>query len=244
MTSRATLAPWIWASLLWLVTGGGAAAPVVRAAHDDWRDVTCGNGHYRYILFSPMRHAPVPAIVLLHGAGGEPRSMVDAWKDLAGREGVALIAPVLPMAAAFEAVAPPVFRCMVEDAGRSVALDPRRIYVFGHSMGGYLAYDAAMLQSRYFAAVAVHAMGIAPDWDWIVDSAARRTPVAIYIGDRDPLVGLENVRRTRDLLLARRFPVHYVELPNHDHDYWALSGTINADAWDFLKRQSLPERLH
>ena len=60
------------------------------------------------------------------------------------------------------------FKCVVEDAGRQVAIDRRRVYVFGHSMGGYLAYDAATLDSEYFAAVAVHAMGIAEEYVSIV----------------------------------------------------------------------------
>ncbi len=109
-------------------------------------------------------------------------------------------------------------------------------------MGGYLAYDAGMLESRYFAAIAVVAMDISPGSDWIVDSATRKTPVAIYVGDRDPLVSLERVRRTRDLLRARGFEVHYLELPGRDHDYFESADFVNPDAWAFLKGQVLPPR--
>lgn len=216
----------------------GARAPA--RADLGWRDVACAGGHYRYLLYSPGRHWAVPAVVLLNGAGGAPEPMIAAWRDLAQREGIALLAPELPMVASFETVAPAVFRCEVEDAGHVIPLDRSRIYVFGYSMGGYLAYDAGMLESRFFAAIAVCAMAIAPEYERIVDSAARHTPVAIYIGDRDPLVSLQRVARTRDLLQARGFPVHYVELPGHDHDYFAATDFINADAWAFLRRQALP----
>jgi hypothetical protein len=47
------------------------------------------------------------------------------------------------------------------------------------------------------------------------------------------------VHRTRDLLLKSGFPVHYVELRNHDHNDCALADEINADAWKFFKENSL-----
>jgi poly(3-hydroxybutyrate) depolymerase len=90
--------------------------------------------------------------------------MLEAWKSLAKKEGITLIAPALPRVAAFEEVAPEVFRCIVEDAKKITPLDPQRIYIFGHSMGGYPGYDRAMLQSNYFAAAAIHAMGISEDY--------------------------------------------------------------------------------
>ena len=52
-------------------------------------------------------------------------------------------------------------------------------------MGGYLAYDGAMFESKYFAAIAVHAMRIADDYTWILSRAERKTPISIYIGDHD-----------------------------------------------------------
>jgi len=166
--------------------------------------------------------------------------MLEAWKDLAKKERITLIVPALPRVAAFEELAPQVFRCMVEDAKKSVLLDPRRIYIFGHSMGGYLGYDAAMLQSNYFAAAAIHAMGISEEYYGIVGRAERKIPVAIYIGDSERPDLYEITRKTRDLLRKENFPVHYVELRDHDHNYYALSDHINEDAWNFLKDKSLP----
>lgn len=177
----------------------------------------------------------MPAVLLLHGAGDSPEPMLEAWRKLATAEGIVLIAPALPRDERFEPMAPAVFECVVEDAKKAAAIDPARVYLFGNSMGGYLTYDAAMLRSEYFAAAAVHAMQISPEYDWIVGRAGRKMGIAIYIGDRDPLVPLAGVRRTRDLLKGKGFDVHYVELRGHDHDYYAVNDTVNRDVWAFFR---------
>ena len=170
-----------------LFTAGLFVSSAVSAATKDVspKSVSCGNFQYHYLLYAPPRTGASPAILILHGAGDQPAPMLEAWKSLAKKEGTALIVPQLPMTPAFEEVAPQVFRCMVEDAKKSVLLDPQRIYIFGHSMGGYLAYDAAMLQSSYFAAAAIHAMGISENYYWIVAKAERKMPIAIYVGDSE-----------------------------------------------------------
>jgi dienelactone hydrolase len=211
------------------------AAPAVQS-----RTLRCGDAQYQYLLFSPASKQPLPAILLLHGAGDHPPNFIDAWKRFAAQKHIVLIAPELPRTFAFEAAAPAMFKCVVEDAKLQTSIDPRRVYVFGHSMGGYLAYDAATFDSEYFAAVAVHAMGIAEEYASIVDKAKRKTPIAIYIGDRDELVPITRVQRTRDLLRKAGFPVHYVELRDHDHNYYDLAGQINDDAWNFLSQYQLP----
>ena len=217
------------------------AMPVCLAASDlHSRTLRCGDAEYQYLLFSPASKEPLPAILLLHGAGDHPPNMIDAWKSFAGHKRIVLVAPELPRTFPSEAAAPAMFKCVVEDAKLQTAIDPRRVYVFGHSMGGYLAYDAAMFDSEYFAAVAVHAMGIAEEYASIVDKAKRKTPIAIYIGDQDELIPITRVQRTRDLLRKAGFPVHYVELRDHDHNYYDLAGQINADAWEFLSQYRLP----
>jgi dienelactone hydrolase len=178
--------------------------------------------------------------MLLHGAGDRAGNMVDAWKRFAEKQKIVLLAPELPRDPKFEDAAPRVFRCVVEDARHFVGIDAQRVDLFGNSMGGYLAFDGAMFESQYFAAVAVHANRIAEDYVGIVDRAQCKTPIAIYIGDRDQFFSVESVRKTRDLLVKSGFPVHYVELPNHDHNYYARADEINADAWKFLKENRLP----
>ena len=205
------------------------------------RSVRCGAIEQVYLYYSPEKTATLPAIVLLHGAGDRAANMIDAWKKFAQKQKIALMAPELPRDPKFEDAAPQVFRCVVEDAKNVIGIEPQRVYLFGNSMGGYLAYDGAMFESKYFAAIAVHAMRIADDYEWIVTRAQRKTPIAIYIGDHDQFFSQDSVRKTRDLLKKAGFPVHYVELDNHDHNYYARADEINADAWKFLRENRLPE---
>jgi len=209
------------------------------------RTVHCDGIKQRYLVFSPKGGAQtqdaLPVVLLLHGAGDIPENMVDAWKDFAKKNSIILLAPELPRDPKFEDAAPKVFHCVVEDARQSLAVDPTRIYIFGNSMGGYLAYDAAMFESQYFAAVAVHAMRIADDYTGIVTHALRKTPISIYIGDQDQFFKEPDVRKTRDLLRNAGFPVRYVELRGHDHNYYAISDHINQDVWKFFVENPLPK---
>lgn len=210
------------------------------------KTIHCGDIQQHYVYYLPGRNTnlvagkSLPAIVLLHGAGDRAENMIEAWSEFAEKKGIVLIAPQLPRDPKFEESAPKVFRCIVEDGRTLVGIDPARVYLFGNSMGGYLAYDGAMFESRYFAAIAVHAMRIADDYAGIVNRAVRKTPVAIYIGDRDQFFTEDSVRQTRDLLRKSGFPVRYVELRNHDHNYYAASDQINSDAWKFFEDNPLP----
>jgi hypothetical protein len=185
----------------------------------------------------PISLPPLRATAKRRIARDQPDPMLEAWKFLAKKEGITLIAPALPRIAAFG------FRCMVEDAKKIVPLDPRRIYIFGHSMGGYLGYDAAMLQSNYFAAGAVHAMGISEDYYWIVARTERKTPVAIYIGDREQPVLCDKARKTRDLLRKENFPVHYVELTDHDQQPLRAQRPYQRRRLEFPRRQKAAKSL-
>jgi predicted esterase len=217
-----------------------ALAPPPPAEAQTVRTVGCEGASYRYLFVAPKFNRPKAALLLLHGAGGHAADLFLPWKDFAATHDVVLIAPELSRDRAFETIAPAVFRCLVEDARKAAVIDPKRIFVLGHSMGGYLAYDAAMFQADYFAAVAVSAAAIDPEDDGILAKASRKIPIAIFIGDRDPLVPIASVRRTRDLLRSAGFPVEYEEIAGHDHQYELAADRINRDAWRFFEAHPLP----
>ena len=194
------------------------------------------NRRYRYELYRPSTE-PAPVILLLHGAGGAGRDMLDLWKPLARSKGIALVAPDLPRELSFEAIAPAFFRGLLD---KIPGVDKQRVYVFGDSMGGYLAYDAAMFGSDYFAGAAVYANFISPEYVGILNEAKQRIPIAIYAGAKDELIPISRVRTTRDLLESRGFPMHYLEFPRNGHDYGAVADRVNADAWAFFERIKLP----
>lgn len=204
------------------------------------RSIRLGDRNYYYRLLAEGGSEPAPVVVLLHGAGDQPEQMIEAWKGLAQEKRITLVAPALPMDPEFEAVAPAVFLKAVDDARAVTRVDSARVYLFGNSMGGYLAFDGAFLESGRFAAAAIHGMRLADEYTWVLDRATRKTPIALYIGDRDAFHSLRAVRKTRDLLVKKGFPVRYVELERHGHDYDELSERINADAWSFFTSVSLP----
>jgi poly(3-hydroxybutyrate) depolymerase len=197
---------------------------------------------YPYQVLVPDSYsaqAAGPAIVLLHGAGGNGAWSIAAWKDLAEEKGILLIAPTLPFGPQFEPLVPSLLRAIVAEAASKWKPDRNKIYLFGHSAGGILGFDAAMMDSELFAAAAIHAAMIFPSYDWIVGRARRKIPIAFYIGDHDEYFPLPGARRTRDLLVAGGFPLHYVEMPGHDHNYRAVAEQVNRDAWAFLSQYSL-----
>jgi len=227
------------ASVVLTLAAFGAGSPG-RVIAQSLRSVRCVGETRHYLLSAPPGNAAAPAILLLHGAGGHAGDLVALWSAFAASHDVVLLAPELPRVAAFEDVAPQVFRCIVEDAKTAAKIDPRRVYVFGHSMGGYLAYDAAMFESDYFAAVVAHAAGIADEYAGILARARRKIPIAILVGDQDAPGTLNAARKTRDLLTQAGFPVTFEELAGHGHNFGTYADRIIRDAWTFLEPQRLP----
>ena len=196
----------------------------------------CAGALTPYELVPSGRVGPRPSILLLHGAGGSPADVIEPWRALAAREGLVLIAPRLPRTEAFEAAAPAVFKCVQADAAKRVSIDPARQYLFGYSMGGYLAFDGALLAADTFAGAAIYANGIAEPYRGLVDRASRKLPIALYVGTLDPLLPL--ARETRELLERKGFEVHAVEYPGVDHRLGPVAAELTEDAWRFLSSSS------
>lgn len=205
--------------------------------------LTFRGSDYQYFLVAPEnsgRAQALPVLFLVHGGGGDGLDFLQFWRDFARQNRIILLAPTFRFGADLEKQVPDLFPAFVEDAKKYSRIDPLRVYLFGYSAGGYSTFDAATLDSTYFAAAAVFSGIITPDYDWIVQRARRKTPIAMYIGDHDQFFTLAEARRTRDLLLANGFPVHYLEIAHQDHNYGAISSSVNQDAWSFMSKFALP----
>jgi poly(3-hydroxybutyrate) depolymerase len=184
---------------------------------------------------------PMPLLLLLHGSGRDGTSLIDKWEKLAKREGFVLAAPdsLDPQFWVAPTDGPELLYEIVEVLASELPIDPKRVYLFGHSAGASFGLQMAVAESQYFAAAAVHAGMLHPQSYPMADMARRKIPIRIEVGDRDRFFPLARVRATRDALVEREFPVELNELPGHDHNYYAKAPRINDRCWEFLKRHSL-----
>ena len=206
------------------------------------RTMTYDGRNYPFVVYVPTTYQPsqpLPALLLVHGGGGNGPEFISYWKDFAQANGIILVAPTLDLSAEAETRVPEVFPRIMETVQTEWNVDVSRRYVFGYSAGGYFVYDAALLNANYFAGAAVFAAVIQPEYDWIVAQAQRKTGIAIYLGDHDSFFTFQQARRTRDLLLSHGMDVHYVELSETSHDYSLVAASVNADAWAYLSTRRL-----
>ena len=179
--------------------------------------------------------------MLLHGSNRDGLSLVDKWKRLADAEGVVLLAPnsVDPANWSIPKDGPDALHELIELIKTKYAINPHRVYMFGHSGGAVFALLMSLYESEYFAATAIHAGALDSRGLDTIGVAKRKTPIYIQVGTVDQSFSLFDVRRTRDALIARGFPVELTEIPGHDHWYYDLAPKINEAAWKFLQGKEL-----
>ena len=217
----------------------------VFAKDDITKELITSNGKTRaYYLYVPSTLKPgskSPLIVMLHGSGRVGMSLVEKWKDLARKEGFIIAGPDSSDPRGWNAPkdGPAFLRDLVEELKAKYPINPRRIYLFGHSAGASFALEMSLMESQYFAATAIHAGALLADDGDLLDSAKRKIPIFIQVGDSDQFFPLKVVRATRDLLNARGFSAELTEIAGHDHWYYDMAPKINLKAWEFLKKYEL-----
>lgn len=209
------------------------------------KTIQSGASLQSYVLYVPERRGEtglMPLLVVMHGAGGNGLEQVQAWLPLAAAESVILLGPNIENSArVWDQLYdhPEWIRGAIDQTAREHHVDSRRLYLWGYSAGGMFSFYLAFLESRYFAAAAVHG-GVIENFKYqMADFARRKIPLAYYIGTRDQWWSVQQTRASRDALVSRGFPVHYVELEGADHNFHARSGEITRDAWSYMSRLSL-----
>ena len=221
------------------------ATPLMAASPITKEVVGSGGRTREYFLFVPQRPGqlptPMPLVVTLHGSGHDGRILVEHWQKLADKEGIVVAGPSStdPQHWASPIDGPDFLRDVVEDVKKKAPIDTRRIYLFGHSAGAIFGLQMSLLESEYFAATAVHAGLLYPTEYNLMSFAARKIPMWITVGTNDRFFSVDEVRKTRDQLQGRGFPVELYEMPRHTHDYYGSSREINDRAWQFLSKVKL-----
>jgi poly(3-hydroxybutyrate) depolymerase len=180
-------------------------------------------------------------ILLLHGSGRDGMSQINEWKDLAAKEGIVLAAPdsLNSREWSMNIDGPDFLHEVVEAVRTKNPIDGKRIYLFGHSAGAVFSLYMGVMESRYFAAVGVHAGAIREDFYSSLDLAKRKIPISIWVGTEDPYFKLPLVKATQAELNKHSFDAQVIEMKGHDHNYYAVSKDLNPKVWEFFRNNKL-----
>jgi predicted peptidase len=103
---------------------------------------------------------------------------------------------------------------VIAEMRRDYNIDPDRIYLTGHSMGGYGTWSVAMNHPEVFAALAPVSGGANNP---AAMSKIAHIPQLVVHGDTDPTVPVE---RSRVMVAAGKklgAEIKYIEVPGGDH---------------------------
>src|SRR5687768_721050 len=211
-----------------------------------------------YRLFVPAEDArkqPLPLVVYLHGGGGVG---TDNLKQISGgnangthvwttadaqrKHPAFVLAPQLPENQQWGAPATDALSAYAEAAleivaalSREFAIDARRIYLTGQSLGGRGTWDIISKRPDMFAA----AVPLCGDGSRSRVAAARRLAIWVFHGAQDPLVPVTGSRELVAALRAVGSPVKYTEYPDVGHDVWTRAYVDPALAdWLFGQRRA------
>jgi poly(3-hydroxybutyrate) depolymerase len=228
---------------LWIVCCVGTSAQAAAVDHKSLASQS-DRSYYLYVPESAHADEPAPLLVLLHGSGGSAERMVQQWTSLAEEHGLVLVGPESKDPLRWQLRDDPatIFRDLIGHIAVAQPIDTTRIYLFGHSGGAVYALTLSMLQSRFFAATAIHAGAWREREEFKVSKlAARKIPLMFFIGNRDQYFSVDSVRQTASHLRKAGHEVSLSIIPRHDHDYGEIAESVNAQAWYFLHSQSLSE---
>lgn len=200
-----------------------------------------------YRVFVPAHYdaaKPTPMVVALHGMGGDENSYFTAYangiiKREAEARGYLVVCPKgRGTASMYAGDAEKDVLDVIAAMKRDYNVDADRIYLTGHSMGGYGTWSIAPKYPDLFAAIAPIAGGGLPG----SLSKIKHVPEIVVHGDKDPTVPVE---RSRVMVKAAKelgIEIQYIEVPGGNHsDIVVPNQKAIFDFFDAHKRQPMAE---
>ena len=192
-----------------------------------------------YRIFIPSAYdgsKPTPLLVALHGMGGDENSMFDGYKETlkreAERQGFIVACPKgRDTASMYRGAAEQDVLDVMKEVERDYRIDPKRVYLMGHSMGGYGTWSVAMDHPDLFAALGPISGG--GDVNGMVK--IKNIPEYVVHGNDDRTVNVSQSRRMVEAGKKAGANVTYVEVPGGSHV--SVAEPSFAPMLDFFSKQ-------
>jgi len=172
------------------------------------------NTQQPYRLYIPPKHAePAPLVIAMHGTGGNENTLFEqhaTLKQAADTHGMMVLSPNGRGITEYRGIGENDVLTALEEVRRKYAVDPERIYLTGHSMGGTGAAYLAMRHPDMFAAAAP--LAAAYSYPWL---ARNLVPVpTLWVGGasdeefyhRGVAVGVERMRKFGAVAISEAIP--------------------------------------
>jgi predicted esterase len=193
-----------------------------------------------YRLFVPQAYDPAkpsPMVVALHGMGGDENSLFDQYgnglmKREAERVGFIVVCPKgRDTASMYRGAAEQDVLDVMADVERTYKVDAARIYLMGHSMGGFGTWSISMNHPELFAALGPISGGGSPA------GMAKISAIPEYVthGDNDPTVSVTQSRAMVEAGRKAGANIVYVEVPGGTHV--SVAPPAFAPMFDFFAKQ-------
>ncbi|MBK7601030.1 MAG: prolyl oligopeptidase family serine peptidase [Acidobacteria bacterium] len=199
---------------------------------------------YRYFIpsnYDSMKKFPL--IVALHGMGGDENSFFAAYnngeiKRLAESRGYIVVCPKgRAPASMYLGTAERDVIDVIREMKRNYSIDEDRVYLMGHSMGGYGTWSVAVNNPDIFAALAPISGGGNPLVIAKLKGIAN-IPWIVTHGDKDPTVPVDESRKMVKAAQAIGIKVKYNEVPGGDHSSVVVPALKDIFDWfDAHKRE-------
>jgi dienelactone hydrolase len=184
-----------------------------------------------YVPSGYAAERPAPLLVFLHGRDQTESHLLapQYLQELAERSGTIVVAPYGRGAYDFEGAESDVYDAL-DAASRAFAVDPRRRYLAGYSMGGFSVFRVAPIRPSDWAGVMSIAGSLLGSRAPRLVAAMHGAPFYVLTGARDDNVPTQWPTATAIFLRNAGVPVTFYSQPDGTHALYSLQ-PILAQAW-------------
>jgi predicted esterase len=184
-----------------------------------------------------------PMVVALHGMGGDENSFFAGYDNgairrFAEERGYVIVCPKgRGPASMYMGTAERDVIDVIGEMKREYSVDDDRVYLMGHSMGGYGTWSVAAGHPELFAAIGPISGGGTPFTTTRLKALAQ-TPWIVVHGDNDPTVSVEESRKMVKAGKEIGIEIKYIEVPGGNHGSVVVPAFKDIFDWfDAHKRQ-------